>query len=193
MISAPGEAVDGRVVDLGQHRHDAVLEPVDQIQLPQRPGAVERPGDDPRHLLGELLVGARRRQRELADVEVEVEVRVVDPVRVVEAERHLGQTPAHRRQQRQPLGEHLLDVGELELAARGGARIEDRDPADVPALARVLEREELGVEAGQLAHPQQSLMLMAWPARRFVDIWRRRLTFGQIVYGRRNLVPVAGA
>ena len=53
------EPVDRRVMDLGQHRDQAALEPVDQIELPERPGAVERPGEDPRDLLGELLVGAR--------------------------------------------------------------------------------------------------------------------------------------
>ena len=105
---------------------DAVRsEAVDQVHLPERARAVERPRDDARHLLGELLVVARRRQRQLADVEVEVEVGVVHPVRVVEAERHLGQPPAQRRQQRQPLGDQVVDVRERQLAvrARGGSRI----------------------------------------------------------------------
>ena len=118
MISAPESPSIAAWWIFGEHRHRSVLEPVDQVQLPQRPGAVERAGEDPRDLLGELLVGPGRRQGELADVEVEVEVAVVDPVGVVEPERHLGEAPAHRRQQRQPLGDHLLHVGELELAAR---------------------------------------------------------------------------
>ena len=64
------------------------VEAVDQVQLPQRPRAVERAREDPRHLLGDLLVGRRRRDRQLAHVVLEVEVRIVDPVRVVEPERH---------------------------------------------------------------------------------------------------------
>ena len=41
---------------------------------------------------------------------------------------------------------------ELELAARRVGRVEDREAADVAGLARRLEREELRVEARQLAH-----------------------------------------
>ena len=76
----------------------AGLEPVDQVELPQRVGAVERARRDARDLLGELVVGAGRRERDLADVEVQVEVDVVDPVGVVEAERDLGEAPAQRRE-----------------------------------------------------------------------------------------------
>jgi hypothetical protein len=37
--------------------------------------------------------------RRLADVKVQVEVAVVDPIRVIKPERHLPQTPPQRRQQ----------------------------------------------------------------------------------------------
>jgi hypothetical protein len=86
------------VVDLGQQRYAAVLEAVDQIHLPQWPRAVERPGEDARHLLGQFRVGRRGRQRQLAHVVLEVEVGIVDPVRVVESQRHVPQPPAKRRQ-----------------------------------------------------------------------------------------------
>src|SRR5204862_871722 len=43
-----GHAVDDRVVDLREHGHAPALEAVDQIDLPQGPGAVERSGDDAR-------------------------------------------------------------------------------------------------------------------------------------------------
>ena len=46
-------AVNGGMVDLRQHRDAPVLEAMDQVELPERPGAIERPRDDPRHLLGE--------------------------------------------------------------------------------------------------------------------------------------------
>ena len=72
-------------MDLREQRHVTVLEPVDQVELPQRSCAIERPGHDPRHLRGELLVGRRRRQCEVAHVILEIEVGVVDPVRVVES------------------------------------------------------------------------------------------------------------
>jgi hypothetical protein len=126
---------------------------VDEVQLPQRPRAVERARDDPRHLLGELFVTARGGQGELAHVEVEVEVDVVDPVGIVEPERHLGRTPAQGRQQRQPLGQKQLDVLDRQLAPRRGRRVEDGQAGHMAVLARVLQRQELRVEAGELSHP----------------------------------------
>ena len=150
----PREAVHQRVVDLREHRRAVRSEPVDQVHLPERARAVERPRDDARHLLGELLVVARRRERQLAHVEVEVEVGVVDPVRVVEPERHLGEPPAQRRQQRQALGDQVVHRLERQLAVRARGGVEDGQPADVPALARGLERQELGVDARELSHGQ---------------------------------------
>ena len=63
---------------------------LDHVELPQRPRAVERARHDPRDLVGELVVGARRGQRHLAHVVAEVELGLVDPVGIVEPERHLG-------------------------------------------------------------------------------------------------------
>ena len=50
-----GQAVDDRVVDLGQNRDEPGLVTLDHVELPQRPRAVQRPRHDPRHLVGELL------------------------------------------------------------------------------------------------------------------------------------------
>ena len=78
---------------------------LDDVELPQRPRAIQRQRHDPRDLVGELLVGARRRERHLAHVVAEVDLGLLDPVRMVEPERHLGEAPAQRRQ----LGGALLD------------------------------------------------------------------------------------
>ena len=67
-----------------QHGEVVTLEALEDVHLPQRPGAVHRPADDAGHLRGELLVVAGRRDGHVAEVEVEVEVGVGDPVRVVE-------------------------------------------------------------------------------------------------------------
>jgi hypothetical protein len=53
-----GRAVDRRVVDLGEQADHAVLEPADDVQLPQRARPVERSRHDARHLLAELLLVA---------------------------------------------------------------------------------------------------------------------------------------
>ena len=107
-------------------------EPVDDVELPQRAAAVERAAEHPRDGLGELPVVAGRRDRGLADVEVEVEVRVVDPVRQVEPERDLHEPPAQRRQQVQPILEQLPDLVLAELAARRGRRVVDPRNATCP-------------------------------------------------------------
>ena len=48
-------AVDQRLVGLGEHRDPAVLEALDEVDLPQRPVPVQRPGDDPGHQLAQLV------------------------------------------------------------------------------------------------------------------------------------------
>jgi hypothetical protein len=133
-------------VDLREHRDLATREPVHEVELPERSRTVERPRHDAGHLLGQLRVGPRSRQRQLADVEVEVEMRVVEPVRVVQAERDLGQPPPERREQRQAPGDQVVDGLEGELSVGPGGGIEDGKPAHVPALARRLERQELRVD-----------------------------------------------
>ncbi len=145
-------AVDHGVVDLGQHRRPALGEALDQVQLPQRPVAIERAREDPRDGLGELAVRRRRRDGRLADVEVEVEVRVLDPVRVREPERHVHELPAERRQQVQPVGDEAADVLHAEVAAGRGGGVVDREAAHVPVRARGLHGQELRVKARQLPH-----------------------------------------
>jgi hypothetical protein len=75
---------------------------------------------------------------QLAQVELEVEVRVVEPVRVVEAERHLNEPPAQRGQQVKPLAKHAGDVSERDRSVRCGSRIEDRDGGHVAMGAAIL-------------------------------------------------------
>src|ERR1019366_9774672 len=82
---APGDTVDGGVMDLGVDRRSPAAQPGDEVELPQGAAAIQRTGVDAGHLIGQLRVTARGGQGKLADVELDVEVRVVDPVRMVEA------------------------------------------------------------------------------------------------------------
>jgi hypothetical protein len=140
------------VVDLRQQRDAPALEPVDHVELPQRAAAVERAPEHTLHRLGQLPVVARRGQRGLTDMEVQVEVRVVDPVGEVEPERDLGQPPAQRRQQVQPLLEQLLHLRRTQLAVRRRRGVVDPQERHVSVDPGRFDVEELGVEAGQLAH-----------------------------------------
>jgi methylglutaconyl-CoA hydratase len=83
-------SLDRGVMDLRQHR-EAVLrqvgervQPLDEVELPERPRHVERARVDPRGLDAELPPVAGLRQRDVPDVVLEIESLVLDPVRVVE-------------------------------------------------------------------------------------------------------------
>ena len=147
-----GDAVDRCVVHLRQHADAAVGESLDQVELPQRAAAVQRPGDDATDLLGENGVVTWGGQREFADVEVDVEVGIVEPVGVVESERHFGQPPAKRREAVQPSRDQRAQCVACGRAVRGGGRVVDAQSADVAVGAPVLQCEELGIGARQLTH-----------------------------------------
>ena len=70
-----GDAVDQRMVGLGDQREAVALEALDQPHLPQRLRAVEALGEDPRGQAQELVLGAGLGQRGVADVVLEVEGR----------------------------------------------------------------------------------------------------------------------
>src|SRR5215218_125413 len=129
----------------------AGLEPLDDVELPQRALAIERAGHDARALVGELRVGARSRQGQLAHVVVEVELRIVGPVGVVEPERHLDEPPAQRRQERHAVADEAFHGGAVQSIRRGRG-VEDSEAGHVTGLSLVLEGEELGVEARELSH-----------------------------------------
>ena len=105
----------------------------------------------PADLLVQLGVGTRARQRDLADVVLDVEVRVVDPVGLVKAERHVQQLAPQHGHQRQPFGHHLGEPGQGQRLG-GAAGVEHAQPADVPGGVRCLQGEEGGVETGELLH-----------------------------------------
>jgi hypothetical protein len=110
-----GGAVDRGVVHLGDLGDPAPLvDAFDDVQLPQRAGAVEWPGVDTADHLGQLLRGAGRGHGVVADVVVEVEVRVLDPVGQVDPERNLDQ-PATE-------GGQLVDALQDDLPRRLDAR-----------------------------------------------------------------------
>ncbi len=92
---------------------------------------------------------------------------VLDPVGAVEAERHLGELPAHHRQQRHALVEQLVHVLEPQPAPRPGRGVEDDEATDVAEMGGALDRQKLRVEAGQLPHLPSS------PERRYDGAMQR--------------------
>src|SRR5204863_5888909 len=107
-----GDAVDRAVVHLADNCDLAVGETLDDPELPQRPRPVERTARDVTRDLGDLLWTARHWTADAADVVVEVEVGVVDPRRVRDAERHGCEPTPELRHEMHPVGERLLDAVE---------------------------------------------------------------------------------
>ena len=98
-------SVDEDLVTLGQQGDPAHGQALDEVDLPQRAAAVERPGGDARDQLAELVHGPGPRQGRAAYVVAEVEVLVVDPGRVGEPTRHHLQPLPVARDEGDPVGD----------------------------------------------------------------------------------------
>ena len=151
----PRHAVDGGVVDLRHQTHVAVLEPLDDVHLPQRLGAIELAAAHVAHVAGQLLEAARRRQRGAAQVVVEVEVLVVDPIGVAEAQRHLHQPAPEHGGQGQARPDQVAQFLEGVAAGDGGG-VEHRRHRHVHVQAGRLQVQEARVQAGQPLHGASS-------------------------------------
>ena len=96
------------------------------------------------------------RQGDVADVELEVEVRILDPVRVVEVERHPHEPLAEHAGLVQPLVDVLEDALERHRPAGRGGRVVDRDPAARHVRPRRLGVEERSIHPCELLHGDHS-------------------------------------
>ena len=132
-------------------REAVVGQALDHVALPERAAAIERAADDARHQLGDLLVVARGRHRGVAHVEVEVEARVVDPVRVVEVEGHVEQPAAQRLEEVEPALDLVAPRRQRLVVGIVGPLV-DRQARHVAELRPRLHVEERGVQPRQLLH-----------------------------------------
>ena len=136
-----------------------VVETVDHPHLPQRLVPVELLRHDATHEVSQLAVAARRRERSVAEVVAEIEMRIVDPQRAAELQRnesHLLAVPRHRRQ--------LARDHRLEVLVRRRRTLENGHGSDVHVAHGVLDVQERRVE---WAHPIH--------CRPFAEVWARRL------------------
>ena len=138
------DAVDQRVVRLGQHGPAPVLEALDHPDLPERLGAVELLGHHPADQLAELALAARGGQRGVAQVVLDVEVRVVDPDRTPQLEGDEADLLAVARDQVE-LGVHHGD----DVAEGRRRTLEDGHRGDVHVGHVVLDVEERRVQRAQ--------------------------------------------
>ena len=154
----PGVRIDRRVVDLGEDRKTVLrqieksIQPLDEVQLPERACHVERARMDARRLDAELPPVARLRQRHVAHVVFEVEALVLDPVGMVELERDAQQSLTEDRREMQTALDVLQQSREVDLAVGGRRRIVDRDQGEIGVGVSVVRIDELCVLAAQLPH-----------------------------------------
>ena len=113
------------MVHLGDQGPAAIGESFDDPVLPQRMIAVQALGHHPRHQRGKLPVVAGRRQGGPPDVVTKVEMRVIDPDRPSEPERHRLQFLPVARHQRQTPGQEGQD-----LLMGGRGTLEHRNRCD---------------------------------------------------------------
>ena len=123
-------AVDAGVMHLGIEPDLVVLHALEDIELPERPGAVEELGMHPADDALQRGAVIRRRQAAAEDVTVDVELVVLDPGRMIDVERRLFQTRFEDRRDVQPRGDHRLEVLE-EVAVVVLRQAEDRHAADM--------------------------------------------------------------
>ena len=150
--------VDRGVVDLGEDREavrrkvEECIETLDEVQLPERAREVERSRVDARCLDAELAPVAGLRQRDVAHVVLEVEALVLDPVRVVELERHPQQLLAEDRREVQAALDVLQEPLEPDVPAGCRGWVVDVDERDVRVGVSAFGVDETGVFTAQLAH-----------------------------------------
>ena len=153
-----GHPVDRGVVHLEHHPEAALREPLDPVEpfddvhLPEGPREIEGASMQARCLDAELAPVPRLRQREVPHVVLEVEVAVLDPVRMVEVERHPHELPAERVREVHTLLQILEDPLERDLTLRRGRLVVDHDARHVRRCVSRFAVHERGVESAELLH-----------------------------------------
>jgi hypothetical protein len=150
--------IDRGVVDLEQHGEAAdrqveeAVEPLDHVHLPQRTVEIEGAGVDARGLDAELAPVTGLGQGDVAHVVFDVEVLVLDPVGIVEVERHAQDLLAEHRQLAEPAFDMGQDLLEAHLAARRGGLVVDVQQGDVGIGVSAVGVDVGGVVFAELAH-----------------------------------------
>jgi len=141
------------MVDLAHHAHAPVVEGRHEPDLPQRAAAIERRREEPVAARVERLETQRLVVNGEGDHVVGgVELGVVDPCGLADAERREREPLAAARDVRDARANQRADRREPRASARGG-RLEQRPPADMHRCAFGLQAQEGGVQRRQpLSH-----------------------------------------
>jgi hypothetical protein len=165
-----GYTVDRRMVHLDEdaeaslRKVPCVVETLDDVELPGRAAEVERVGVQSGCLDPELAPVARGRQGDVADVELEIEVPVLHPVRVIKVKWHAYQLPAEHPRQGQAMPHLPQDRVEGDLSLRSGRRVVDVERADVHRHPRRLGVQEPRILLAKLLHVVLPFCALRTPA-----------------------------
>ena len=118
------------MVHLGIKPDLVVLHALEDVEFPERPGAIQKLGVHPADDAFQrgAVIGCGKTAAE--DMTVDVELVVLDPGRMIDVERGLFQTGFEDRRDVQPRGDHRLEVLE-EVAVVILRQAEDRHAADM--------------------------------------------------------------
>ena len=154
--------INCRMMNLQQHGETAhrqiakTVQPFDHIHFPQRALQIKRAGVDARGLNAELAPVARFGQREVAHVIFDIESLVLDPVRVVEIQRHAQNLLAKDRQAAEAALDMRQDLLETDLAPRRGGLIVDMQQRDVRVGVGAIRIDVGSIVFAQLSHASPS-------------------------------------
>ena len=169
-----GAAVDAGMMHLGIKPDLVVLHALEDIELPERAGAVEKLGMHPADDALQRGAVARRRQAAAEDVAVDVELVVLDPGGMIDVERRLLQPRFQDRRDVQPRGDHRLELFE-EVALVAVGQAEDRHAADMHRHLRRLQIKKRRVQRGQflaVTHAFLPTVITQAPCSRFLKFSR---------------------
>ena len=142
-------AVDAGVMHLGIKPDLVVLHAFEDIELPERAGAIEQLGVHPADDALERGAVVRRRKAAAEDMAVDVELVVLDPGGMIDVERRLFQARFQDRRDVQPRGDHRLEVLE-EVALVVLRQAEDRHASDMHRHFRRFQIQKRRIHRGQL-------------------------------------------
>jgi len=165
-----GLAIDRGMVHLVQHREAAlghaldIVEPLNHRIFPERLVHVHRPRIDARRLDAQLPPVTRLRQGDMADVIFKIEIRVIDPIGMIQIERH----PHQLLPEYPGAVEASLDIAQYVLeadhAAGRGRGIVDQQLPDMHRRVRRFRIGEHRIQCTQLLHRNSLPLLLLRPA-----------------------------
>ena len=130
------EAVFGHTLD--------VMQALDDVQLPQRPAHIQGAGVKAGRQYAELSPVPGLRQRQVANMKIQVEFLVIDPVGIIDVTRCAPDLLREYRGGVKPVAGVLPDMGEAHLLGQAGLVVQV-DQADVGGALHLLHEEEVGV------------------------------------------------